>query len=232
MGEHSPQCGAGVTHDRERGRGRERDTRHLGIDIDVNKPFRRDKAAIPERGRLAQARAEHQHTPRLELLEVTHHRCVAGKTGDTNEERIVFRKNALAARRAHHRRAHATGERRDLGSGITRAIADPDGKGTITKRIDAGVDLRGRCCFCQRRRVDRRGRCDRGRGRPLHGGIKSEMGNETSAAIEAGREAALHRGQLRGIIHDGGEVKRPAGVVQRRRQRRARGVLDGKPAPR
>ena len=98
LGEHSTQCGADVTHDSEGGRGRERDPGHVGIDIDVDKPFRRDKAAIPERGRLAQVRAEHQHTPRLEVLEVTHHRCVAGKTGDTNEERIVFRKNALAAR--------------------------------------------------------------------------------------------------------------------------------------
>ena len=55
------------------------------------------------------------------------------------------------------------------------------------------------------------------RGRPLHGGIQGEMRNETAAAIEAGREAAFHRGQLRRIVNDGGEVKWPSGVIERRR---------------
>ena len=46
--EHSSQRGSNVADDGERGRGAEGHARHFGIDVDVDKAFGRDEAAVPE----------------------------------------------------------------------------------------------------------------------------------------------------------------------------------------
>ena len=197
LGEHRAQRGADVADDGERGRGAEGDARHVGIDVDVNEPFGRDEAAVPERGRFAQPRAEHQDASRLatprgsasptRVRPDRSRRRTAGRPRGRSPCRAASTSPvpACGARASRPRRRHRVRRSRprsQTGRRAAHRCRRRPGRAVVSPRTPDPTDD-GRVRF--------------GRRCALHGGVERQVSNEPAAATETGCERPLDRDELR-----------------------------------
>ena len=116
-----------VGADRQRSGSRIGDPWYVGIDVVVDETLRRDHRRVPERRRLAKASSQHQSQARAMSLHVILDGIVTAHAGHADEERMVLRKHALGARRAHDRSAEPLRQTPYALGGAPCTVPDPQG---------------------------------------------------------------------------------------------------------
>ena len=164
----------------------------------------RDELRVPERGELAEPRAEHEDALGARGRHVLLHARVAAEAGHSDELRVVLGEHALAARRAHHGGAGALRDRRDLARGARARRSPPRSRSRgraaapRSRRRSAGPGARAGSGRRQRERRARRG---------LHRERQRQVADPALRAREPARERRGDRGQLGGVAD-------PPGVVE------------------
>ncbi len=209
VGEHGPQRRADVGHDGERRRGGERHARNVGVHVDVNEPFGRDEAAVPERGRFPEPRAEDEHASRRE--------CSPGSASPTRAPRDRSRRRTAGRPRerspcraastspapASDARASATSAAASRAPNPTQIANGPSRRASTQAATWPAVVVReapraGADGSRSAPRAPAGPRC------PVRGARRTRCGARDR------RELALDRAELLGIVDHGGEVEEAA----------------------